>query len=57
MNDSNQDPRYQDEFLWLDKKKGRASKETKAERELSKRVERFERKLEGVERKLESKRS
>ena len=58
MENFNQDNQYRDEFLWLEREQGRASKETKAdkeskvERELTKRVERLERKLEGVERKL-----
>jgi glutamine synthetase type III len=52
MKDFDQDNQYRDEFLWLDKKKGRASKESKVERELTQRVECLERKLEGVERKL-----
>jgi len=58
MNDFNQDNQYRDEFLWLDKEKGRASKETKVdkeskvERDLTKRVERLETKLEGIDRKL-----
>jgi len=49
MENFNQDARYQDEFLWLDKEQGRASKESK---DLTRRVERLEAKLEGVERKL-----
>jgi len=58
MTNFDQDARYQDEFLWLEKEQGRASKETKAdkesklEHELTQRVERLECKLEGVERKL-----
>ena len=50
MENFNQDTRYQDEFLWLEKEKGRASKETKLEEEvkdLRRRVERLERNLEG----------
>ena len=50
MDDFNQDNQYRDEFLWLDKKKGRASKESKLEEEvkdLRRRVERLERNLEG----------
>ena len=63
MENFNQDNQYLDEFLWLEKEQGRASKETKAdkeskvERELTQRVERLERKLEGVERKLETERA
>jgi hypothetical protein len=56
MEDFNQDNQYRDEFLWLEREQNRASKETKAERELTQRVERLERKLEDVERNLESKR-
>jgi hypothetical protein len=50
MKDFDQDNQYRDEFLWLDKKKGRASKESKLEEEvkdLRRRVERLERNLEG----------
>ena len=57
MEDFNQDSQFRDEFLWLDREQGRASKETKAERELTQRVERLETKLEIVERKLESERA
>ena len=57
MEDFNQDNQYRDEFLWLEREQNRASKETKAERELTQRVERLERKLEDVERKLESERA
>jgi TolA-binding protein len=58
MNDFDQDNQFRDEFLWLEREQGRASKETKAdkvskvERDLTKRVERLETKLESVERKL-----
>jgi len=52
MKDFDQDNQFRDEFLWLEREQGRASKETKAERELTKRVERLETKLEIVERKL-----
>ena len=58
MDDFNQDNQYRDEFLWLEREKGRSPKETKADKEskvehdLSERVERLESKLEGVERKL-----
>jgi predicted ribosome quality control (RQC) complex YloA/Tae2 family protein len=63
MENFNQDNQYLDEFLWLEREQGRASKETKAdkeskvERELTQRVERLERKLEDVERKLETERA
>ena len=63
MENFNQDNQYRDEFLWLEREKGRSPKETKAdkeskvERELTQRVERLERKLEGVERKLETERA
>ena len=53
MENFNQDNQYLDEFLWLEREQGRASKETKVERDLTQRVERLESKLEGVERKLE----
>ena len=58
MENFNQDNQYLDEFLWLERKKGRASKESKAdkeskvERELTHRMERLETKLEEVECKL-----
>ena len=58
MDNFNQDNQYRDEFLWLEREQGRASKETKAdkeskvERDLTQRVERLETKLEEVERKL-----
>jgi predicted translin family RNA/ssDNA-binding protein len=58
MNDFDQDNQFRDEFLWLEREQGRASKETKAdkvskvERELTKRVERLESKLKDIERKL-----
>ena len=52
MENFNQDNQYLDEFLWLEREQGRASKETKVERDLTQRVERLESKLEGVERKL-----
>ena len=58
MNDFDQDNQFRDEFLWLEREQGRASKETKAdkvsklERELTHRVERLETKLEEVECKL-----
>ena len=58
MENFNQDNQYLDEFLWLEREQGRASKETKAdkesklERDLTQRVERLETKLEDVERKL-----
>ena len=57
MKDFNQDNRYRDEFLCLEREQGRASKETKVERELTQRVKRLESKLEDVERKLESERA
>ena len=63
MENFNQDNQYRDEFLWLEREKGRSPKETKAdkeskvERELTHRVERLETKLEGVERKLETERA
>ena len=57
MKDFNQDNRYRDEFLWLEREQGRAFKETKVERELTQRVKRLESKLEDVERKLESERA
>ena len=63
MDDFNQDSQFRDEFLWLEREKGRSPKETKVdkvskvERELTKRVERLESKLEDVERKLESERA
>ena len=50
MENFNQDARYQEEFLWLEKEQGRASKETKLEEEVKdrrRRVERLERNLEG----------
>ena len=53
MDDFNQDNQFRDEFLWLEREQGRASKESKVERDLTQRVERLESKLEGVERKLE----
>ena len=53
MEDFNQDSQFRDEFLWLEREQGRASKESKVERDLTQRVERLESKLEGVERKLE----
>ena len=52
MEDFNQDNEFRDEFLWLEREKGRSPKETKVERDLTQRVERLESKLEGVERKL-----
>ena len=58
MDNFNQDNQFRDEFLWLEREQGRASKETKAdkeskvERELTHRMERLESKLEEVERKL-----
>jgi hypothetical protein len=58
MKDFDQDNQYREEFLWLEREQNRASKETKAdkesklERDLTKRVECLETKLEGVERKL-----
>ena len=58
MENFNQDNQYMDEFLWLEREQGRASKETKAdkeskvERDLTQRVERLETKLEEVECKL-----
>ena len=57
MESFNQDNRYRDEFLWLEREQGRASKETKVERELTQRVKRLESKLEDVERKLETERA
>lgn len=50
MEDFNQDNQYRNEFLWLEREQGRASKETKLEEEvkdLRRRVERLERNLEG----------
>ena len=58
MKDFDQDNQFRDEFLWLEREQGRASKETKAdkeskvEHELTHRMERLESKLEEVERKL-----
>ena len=52
MENFNQDNQYLDEFLWLEREKGRSPKESKVERELTQRVERLETKLESVERKL-----
>ena len=52
MEDFNQDNEFRDEFLWLEREKGRSPKETKVERDLTQRVERLETKLESVERKL-----
>ena len=50
MDDFNQDNQFRDEFLWLEREKGRSPKETKLEEEvkdLRRRVERLERNLEG----------
>jgi len=50
MDNFNQDAQYQDEFLWLEKEKGRAPEKSKLEEEvkdLRQRVERLERNLEG----------
>ena len=58
MDNFNQDNQFRDEFLWLEREKGRSPKETKAdkesklEHELTHRMERLESKLEEVERKL-----
>ena len=52
MNDFDQDNQFRDEFLWLEREKGRSPKEPKVERELTHRMERLESKLEEVERKL-----
>jgi hypothetical protein len=52
MEDFNQDNQFRDEFLWLEREKGRSPKETKVERDLTQRVERLETKLESVECKL-----
>ena len=51
MNDFDQDNQFRDEFLWLEREKGRSPKETKAdkeskvERDLRQRVEFLEREL------------
>lgn len=45
MDNFNQDNQYRDEFLWLEREQGRASKETKLERDLRQRVEFLEREL------------
>jgi hypothetical protein len=52
MENFNQDNQYLDEFLWLEREKGRSPNKSKVEREFTQRVERLERKLEDVERKL-----
>ena len=45
MEDFNQDSQFRDEFLWLEREQGRASKESKLERDLRQRVEFLEREL------------
>ena len=45
MDNFNQDNQFRDEFLWLEREKGRSPKETKVERDLRQRVEFLEREL------------